>query len=450
MGLALTAVIGAALLNTKITQAQATQTAGIKAAPSICGALHVDGTKLMDSQGNVVQLKGISTHGIAWYLDYINKDCFRELYEKWGANVIRLAMYTAESGGYCTDGDKETLKKLVKDGVSYATENDMYVIVDWHILSDNNPNMYIEEAKDFFAEMSREFADYNNVLYEICNEPNGQTTWTEIKAYAAQIIPIIRKNTPDAIILVGTPNWSQFVDQAAANPITEYDNLMYTLHFYAATHKDDLRTTMTSAIDAGLPVFVSEYGICDASGNGIIDEPEANRWVETMNAYDVSYVAWNMSNKNESSCPARLLYFIPGAFHLHDVTCCLLTKSQEPAMHARLMTAAAPITVLPGIPPNAPETMFPIFPNKESGASSMASWICGIPSAKIIQIAQRLQNAGLPKRKRSAPQKPAAMVIKIAAGTPHFRICSQSSPGSEYRWILPVSGSHSPILTSFI
>ena len=210
-------------------------------------------------------------------------------------------MYTAESGGYCTDGDKEYLKNLVRRGVEYAANQDLYVIVDWHILSDGNPNQYTAEAIDFFAQMTKEFSGYENVIYEICNEPNGGTSWGEIKSYAQKVIPVIRANAPDAVILVGTPNWSQYVNEAAADPITGYDNIMYTLHFYAATHKDDLRNTMTAAIDAGLPVFVSEYGICDASGNGGIDEAQANAWVQVMDQYKVSYVAWNISNKNETS-----------------------------------------------------------------------------------------------------------------------------------------------------
>lgn len=271
------------------------------ATPATCGALHVEGTQLVDEDGNPVQLKGISTHGIAWFPSYVNKDCFRQFREEWNANVIRLAMYTAESGGYCTGGNKDNLKELIHNGVAYATELDMYVIIDWHVLQDQNPNTYKEEAKDFFEEMAETYADYNNVIYEICNEPNGGVGWKDIKAYAEEIIPVIRRYDDDAIIIVGTPNWSQYVDQAAADPITGYDNIMYALHFYAATHTDSLRKTMTAAIDAGLPVFVTEYGICDASGSGAIDEYQANEWVKTMNSYNVSYVAWNLSNKNETS-----------------------------------------------------------------------------------------------------------------------------------------------------
>jgi endoglucanase len=274
---------------------------GTLAAPSNSGALQVIGTQLCDKSGNAVQLRGISTHGLAWFPDYVNNALFAELREDWNVNVIRLAMYTDEYGGYCSGGNQDDLKKLVKNGVKYATDNDMYVIIDWHVLNDQNPNSYIDEAKSFFKEMSKTYASYDNVLYEICNEPNGGTTWSDIKKYAKEIIPVIRKNNKNAIIIVGTPNWSQYVDQAADDPITGYDNIMYALHFYAATHKDSLRNTMTAAIDKGLPVFVSEYGICDASGSGGIDETEANKWVSTLDSYGVSYVAWNLSNKDETS-----------------------------------------------------------------------------------------------------------------------------------------------------
>lgn len=269
------------------------------------GPLQVKGTQLSDSSGNPVQLRGVSTHGLAWYPSYVNKDCFRQLRDQWGMNVVRLAMYTAEYGGYCTGGNQTALKQLIRDGVSYATELGMYVIIDWHILSDGNPQTYQAQAVTFFSEMSKEFADHTNVLYEICNEPNGGTTWSQIKSYAQAVIPAIRQNDPDAVILVGTPNWSQYVDQAAADPITGYNNIMYTLHFYADTHRDSLRNTMVSAIAKGLPIFVSEYGICDASGNSGLNTAEANKWISLLDQYKVSYVNWSLCNKAETASILR-------------------------------------------------------------------------------------------------------------------------------------------------
>lgn len=265
------------------------------------GQLSVSGTQMVDQYGQTFQLRGVSTHGIAWFPEYVNYEAFQTMRDEWGVNAVRLAMYTAESSGYCTGGDQNYLKGLVKNGVSYATELGMYVIIDWHVLNDNNPNTYKSQAIEFFTEMATLYRDNNNVIYEICNEPCNGTSWSEIKSYANDVIATIRAIDPDAIIIVGTPNWSQQVDQAAADPITGYSNIMYALHFYAATHTDSLRQTMVSAINAGLPVIVSEYGICDASGSGGIDEAQANQWVSVMNQYGVSYMIWNLSNKNETS-----------------------------------------------------------------------------------------------------------------------------------------------------
>ncbi len=264
------------------------------------GPLHVSGSHLVDGKGNPVQLRGISTHGLAWYPVYVNATCFRELHDTWNANVVRLALYTEEYGGYCSGGDRTQLLNLVRSGIRYATDAGMYVIVDWHILSDGNPLTHLADAKAFFATISSEFGGQGNVIYEICNEPNGGTSWDDIRRYANEVIPVIRSNDPSSVVVVGTPTWSQEVDKALANPL-DFDNVMYALHFYAATHRDDLRSRMVSCSQAGLPIFVTEFGICDASGNGQIDEASADQWVATMNSLDISYCMWSLSNKAESA-----------------------------------------------------------------------------------------------------------------------------------------------------
>lgn len=268
------------------------------------GALHVDGERLVDQNGDGVRLCGVSTHGLAWFPQYVNYDAFQTLRDDWQVNCVRLAMYTAEYGGYCSGGDRDALKALVQSGVEYASDLGMYVIIDWHILSDQDPNVYKQDSISFFEEMSAQYADYDNVLYEICNEPNGYATWSSVKSYAEEVIPVIRANDSDAVVLVGTPTWSQDIDQAAADPLS-FDNIMYTLHFYAATHKDYLRDRLETCVSGGLPVFVSEFGICDASGNGSNDPESASQWMELLEQYDISCVYWNLANKNESSSAIR-------------------------------------------------------------------------------------------------------------------------------------------------
>lgn len=267
---------------------------------AVSGRLHVSGTNLVNESGTPVQLRGVSTHGLAWYPQYVNYEAFKTLRDDWGANVVRLAMYTYEYGGYCNGGDKEALKTLISNGVEYATQLGMYVIIDWHVLNEQNPNTFKSEAISFFTEMSAKYANYDNVIYEICNEPINSPWSSTIKPYAKDVISAIRANDSRAVIIVGTNNWSQNVDEVIGDRLDD-DNVMYALHFYAATHKDGIRNKLTTALNAGLPIFVSECSITDASGNGGIDYDSANTWINMLNSNNISFICWSLSNKAESS-----------------------------------------------------------------------------------------------------------------------------------------------------
>lgn len=263
------------------------------------GKLHVSGTGLADETGTPVQLRGVSTHGLAWYPQYVNAATFQTLRDDWGANTVRLALYTAEYGGYCNGGDRAALQALVDKGIQSASELGMYVIVDWHILSDGDPRSHQTEAVGFFSELSAKYKDYPNVIYEICNEPNGAPWDTAIKPYAQAVLAAIRENAPDAVVIVGTNTWSQDVDEVAGKGLDD-PNVIYAFHFYAATHKDELRRKLTRALDAGVPVLVSECGISKASGQGVVDLQSANAWLELLNQRGISFVAWGLSNKAET------------------------------------------------------------------------------------------------------------------------------------------------------
>lgn len=291
------------------------------------GALHIKNGKLVDYKGSVVTLHGYSTHGLSWYPEYVNREFFEFMKEKWHVDVVRLAMYTDEEDGYCVgdEANKQKLLKVIDDGVRFATELGLYVIIDWHILLDYSPHMYKEEAKKFWDYISKKYSAYGNVMYEICNEPNmdcdwrdvktyaenpellaeltakPSCEWSDIKAYTEEIIPIIRANDKYAVIMVGTPVWSQRVDEAAKDPITIDKNVMYVLHFYANTHTDELRGIMKDAAEGGLPIFVTEFGSCSADGNGGHNPVEADKWVALMDELDISFIMWNISNRDETS-----------------------------------------------------------------------------------------------------------------------------------------------------
>ena len=268
-----------------------------KTPAEVNGKLSVKGKNIVNKNEEKFVIQGDSTHGIAWFPQYVNEETFKTLRDDFNVNTIRIAMYSNQNDGY-----NESLHTKVSEGVEYAKNLGMYVIIDWHILNDNNPNQNKESAKNFFYEMTEKYKDYNNVIYEICNEPNGSVQWEkDIKPYAKELITTIREKDKDAIIIVGTPTWSQDVDIVSKSPIEGENNIVYALHFYAATHKDDLRNKLKNAHEKGLPIFVTEFGISDASGNGTISESEGDKWIDLLNSYNISWVCWNLSNKNETS-----------------------------------------------------------------------------------------------------------------------------------------------------
>ena len=260
------------------------------------GKLSVNGTNIVDKNGNTFQLRGVSTHGIYWFPQYVNQDAFTYMRDEWKINAVRLAMYSDPNSGR-----SQSTYELVKKGVEYAKNAGLYVIIDWHILNDNDPNTYKSDAIEFFKQMASLYKDYDNVLYEICNEPHWVEWNSSIKPYAEDVIKEIRKIDNDAIIIVGTPTWSQDVDVVSKNPIKNQSNIIYTLHFYAGTHKDNIRNKMTTAINNGLPILVSEFGLVNADGNGSIDYDSASKWFNLIDKYNVGYFMWNLSNKNEGS-----------------------------------------------------------------------------------------------------------------------------------------------------
>ena len=273
--------------------------------------------KLVDCDGKVVQLRGYSTHGLSWYPEYVNRNFFEFMRDKWHVDVVRLAMYTDEEDGYCvgSEDNKKTLLDVIDRGVRFATELGLYVIIDWHILRDSNPLMYMEQAADFFEKVAKKYHAYGNVFYELCNEPNVDCTWADIKKYAGTIIPIIRKYDKYAPIIVGTPTWSQDVDEAVSDPIKGDNNLGYVLHFYADTHREALRRKLSDAAGARLPLFVSEFSICAADGNGDGNKEEGTLWLDLMDELQISYCMWNLGNRDESSAS-----FIPTCTKLTDFT----------------------------------------------------------------------------------------------------------------------------------
>jgi len=257
------------------------------------GQLSVQGTQLVDKNNNPVVLRGLSFGWHSLWPRFYNEKAVSWLKKDFNCNVVRAAM-GVELGDLSYINNPQFSKEKVEAVVNGAIKSDIYVIIDWH-----SHNINLKEAKVFFEEMSKKYAKYPNIIYEVFNEPDHETWW-EVKNYAEEVIKVIRENDPNNIILVGCPHWDQDIDLPAQDPITGYTNIMYTMHFYAATHGKELRDRTDAAIKSGLPVFVSESAGMEASGDGPLNYQAWQEYIDWMESRKISWITWSVSDKDET------------------------------------------------------------------------------------------------------------------------------------------------------
>ncbi len=259
---------------------------------AVNGKLRVIGTQLSNEKGEPVVLRGVSLGWHNLWPRFYNKGAVKWLARDWSCTVVRAAMGLEIEDNYREN--PEFALQCMTPVIESAIKNGIYVIIDFHA-----HHNYLNDAKRFFKEMAGKYGKYPNVIYEIWNEPD-YFTWPEVKAYSEEVIAVIREIDPDNIILAGSPHWDQDLHLVAEDPIKNVSNIMYTMHFYAATHEKWLRDRTDDAISKGIPVFVSECAATEATGNGRLGTEEWNTYVEWMEDRKISWVVWSLSDKNET------------------------------------------------------------------------------------------------------------------------------------------------------
>lgn len=278
----------------------------------IHGNLSVSGTKLVDQQGSPVQLRGVSSQWLNYESDgyATNLSALVWMRDNWKLSVIRAAMGVDpdQTGAYLdSSAGKAAMQAQVETIIQNAVAAGVYVIVDWH---SHMAEEYTTEANAFFKDISQRYGQHPNVIYETYNEPLD-VAWTTLKQYHQSVYTSIRSYDPDLnqnVILLGTPNWDQDVDVAAANPMAGDTNIMYTLHFYACSHnsyKGQLDKA-EMALSMGLPIFVSEWGATAADGGlggTSVCSDYADEWHSWMDSNDISWVAWKLDDCDGQTVP---------------------------------------------------------------------------------------------------------------------------------------------------
>jgi endoglucanase len=284
-----------------------------KSVIDLYGQIHILRNRLVDQNDNPVILRGMSLFWSQFLDKYYNYNCIRWLRDDWNCNIIRIPL-GIEQYGYLENPDEE-LEKIYRL-IRICFDLGIYIIIDWH---DHHAQYHIEQATSFFKNLAQLYGDKPNIIYEIYNEPLD-VSWTKVvKPYAENIIQVIRKIDPDNLIIVGTPCFSQNVNEAADDPLQDI-NTAYSLHFYAASHKQLLRDKAIYALQKGLALFVTEWGSCEYTGDGEMDYDETEKWLNFMNKNKLSWCNWSISDKNETSSALKSNANVHGGWTLLDLT----------------------------------------------------------------------------------------------------------------------------------
>ena len=281
---------------------------------STYGELKANGGKLSgscpDYSNKAVQVKGMSlfwSSGADSSTVFYSEKAVNLMVKEMNIEVIRFAMgvtkekFEDQGRGYLSSEQGQTLQKsYLKNVVNAAIDNDIYVIIDWHIESANGNT---SEAVKFFEYAAQEYGSYNNVIFEVWNEPVGADMGT-VASHANSVIAAIRKYS-DNLVLVGSPEWSSHPEQCATAGIQDSKkNFGCTLHFYAATHQagnGGYNDRAAQAMSAGVPVFATEWGTVSADGNGSPNQSASQAWINWMNQNNVSWANWSASAIKEQS-----------------------------------------------------------------------------------------------------------------------------------------------------
>jgi len=268
--------------------------------PVAChGPLAVQDGKIVGAHGQPVTLRGMSLFWSQWAPQYYAAETVEWLAKDWKVDVVRAAIAAEGEDSALHHFDRELAKASTV--IEAAVANGLYVIVDWHA-----HRAYPDQAERFLTAIAEKYGHLPNLIYEPFNEPlrDGVDWSRDVKPYHERIIAAIRGIDPDNLVIAGSPSWSQDVDIAAADPLMT-SNTAYTLHYYAGTHRQDLRDKGDAALDKGLALLITEFGTVEATGDGPLDYAESERWWDWAEERNIGWMAWSIGDKDESSAALK-------------------------------------------------------------------------------------------------------------------------------------------------
>ena len=286
------------------------------------GRLKTDGTGIVNSEGESVVLKGISSFSIEEGSDFFTSEIVKTLAEDWGCDVIRIAVTgNGDSDGYLKNPEEyfDSVCKIC----NLCTDQGIYVIVDWDVLYTDDYDDNKDEAVDFFKRLSTIYPESENIIYEVNNyavpdvvsdedddedEDERTDEWEDlIKPFASDVIEAVRENNPDSLFIVGAPENGLGVDVASDSEL-DYDNICYGCRIFSGTHKQEQRDRISEALDNDVCVFVTEWSYCTVDCKGGIFTSESDNWASFLDEKGISWCNYAIGSDTENDTNALLMH----------------------------------------------------------------------------------------------------------------------------------------------
>lgn len=290
------------------------------------GSLIVSGGTITTKSKTPVVLRGVSSAPLDECAGFFDAETIKTIAEDWGADVLRIAV-PADKGEDTYINNSEKYFKQTCEIIDLCIDQGIYVIVNWHNSKNGDPNTYKKKAISFFTRIAGIYADKPNVIYEICNEPNGTRSgdkkkravdWNNsVKPFAEEVIKSIRTIDKDNIIIVGTPDWCRDIDKAADNPI-KGSNICYSVHFSAASDGEDLQTKIYNARKKGICVFATEWKTTDSSGVSSVSADGTSSWLDFLEENKIGWCNAYIYATNNATFNG-LLFDTNGRYSIEDI-----------------------------------------------------------------------------------------------------------------------------------
>lgn len=227
---------------------------------SFYGEMQVKGNRIYGKRtGTPVQVKGMSLFGSLWGGEkFWNSGAIHALVDNWDIELIRAPMPVEENFqwgyGYLNPMGRNKQLYFVDNVVKAAIARDIYVLIDYHSFTADE---HLENALEFFSTVAKKYGQYDNVIFEIYNEP-VVASWAKVKLYAEQVTDAIRQYS-DNLIVVGTEFYSSKPDIASLSPLSD-SNTAYVFHFYSIPDMDNVLQRPLDALNNGVALFTTEWG----------------------------------------------------------------------------------------------------------------------------------------------------------------------------------------------